>query len=160
MALAVAEDLLRSKALVLFTTHFAQLCVLEKLYPNIKTVNIKSNISLEGNMKRRIQLTHQLSLGPCESLGGYGIVLAEICGFPKEVIEAARSVRSQIGDKLSISVNSDSSSNKSIAYMDRRKKAILEQASLILDAAQGHHNMINRILAQLSALITPEDLCK
>jgi DNA mismatch repair ATPase MutS len=160
LALAISEDLLRSRALVLFTTHFSQLTMLEKLYPNVKTVHVKASLTLDDRApKRNIHFTHQITPGPCKLANGYGIVLAEMCGFPREVVDHARSVRSQIVDKLSLSVKTNPLGGKDMPKVDSRKKAILEQAAVILEAAKPHNGRggFSKTLAQLAALITPED---
>ncbi|XP_017793105.1 PREDICTED: mutS protein homolog 4-like [Habropoda laboriosa] len=97
IAWAICEKLLNTTAFIFAATHFSYLTKLTDLYSNVinrhfETINVQeAEIDHSCN---RLTYTHRLKLGvtPTED---YGIVLAELSGLPKSVVENARKYASE-----------------------------------------------------------------
>ncbi len=154
IAFAVAEFLLLSKAFVLFTSHYPQMVFLEQLYANVKTVSMKTiSCADKSNNEQSLYFTHQLHLGHCELHNGYGIIFAEMCGFPERIVEDAQSVRHTVGAKLVLSMESFTSKPYPL---DFRKKIILERTVAILDSFRNRSiGPCIRSLPQIAAVVSP-----
>ncbi len=156
IALAVAEFLLLSKAFVLFTSHYPQMVFLEQLYANVKTVSMKTiSCADKSNNEQSLYFTHQLHLGHCELHNGYGIIFAEMCGFPERIVEDAQSVRHTVGAKLVLSMESFTSKPYPL---DFRKKIILERTVAILDSFRNRSiGPCSSVLPQMAAVVSPQE---
>lgn len=122
LAFSVAEELMKSRAFVLFVTHFPHLTELAKTYPFARNLHMKANLQFsEGRADDRrslsshsgknvcIQFLHQVSSGPCDLHIGYGIIMSELCGFPDQVVDDARFVRKQLEILFPMRSNIDNS---------------------------------------------------
>lgn len=87
IAVAVAEALLYSQAFTLYVTHYSQITMLSGLYPTLKNVHLKTTLSETSS---GMQYLHEVGQGCCDMDSGYGIVMAETCGFPDSVTAEAR----------------------------------------------------------------------
>ena len=90
IAVAVVEALLDTEAYCLFVTHFHQITQLEEVYPCIRNIHMKGDDHDLGSKTNTPIVTHQLVSGSCELQSGYGIIMAEKCGFPDVVLDDAR----------------------------------------------------------------------
>ena len=84
IAFAVAEKLISIGAFTLFVTHFPQLTMLEEMYPSV------CNIHLATDIENKLQFLHTINNGACDIRFGYGVAMAEICGFSPEFISRAK----------------------------------------------------------------------
>ena len=101
LAIAIAEYLLTFSptTYTLFVTHFTQVSSLAELYCNARNMHFKTvihsghsgqsgtNIPYSNhNHIPSIKYSHQICEGVCSINNGYGLVLAELCGFPAAVL--------------------------------------------------------------------------
>jgi len=113
LAFAIVEHLLHiSGCYTLCVTHFTQLAALAHLYCNVRNLHLKTVVytpetvlpasnttaypgsssgdaSLSADVGTALMYTHALSEGLCDVPSGYGIIIAEVCGVPHEVIQRA-----------------------------------------------------------------------
>lgn len=96
LCFAVAEKLLKIKALTFFATHFHDLIKLENLYPNLVCykMNHTKETCYDGCVK--LHFTHEVSLLGDEDFTEYGIDLAETVGLPMDIIKTARDLLPRI----------------------------------------------------------------
>ncbi|KJE91446.1 hypothetical protein CAOG_009564 [Capsaspora owczarzaki ATCC 30864] len=90
---AICEYLLSLKAFTFFATHFEELTLLDSLYPNV--ANFHLEVQNLGSDSARPVFTHVIRKGPSKETH-YGIKLAEVAGFPAQVLERARNALSVI----------------------------------------------------------------
>ena len=93
LAFAVAEELLQSKCFCLFVTHFPEITALQELYfPQVRNkhlqITLQNNV---GNTSRDNSASFLYRVGEGSSIvrGGYGIRMAELCGFPQDILRIA-----------------------------------------------------------------------
>eukprot|EP01102_Stenamoeba_stenopodia_P013467 TRINITY_DN4377_c0_g1_i1.p1 TRINITY_DN4377_c0_g1~~TRINITY_DN4377_c0_g1_i1.p1 ORF type:complete len:225 (+),score=7.34 TRINITY_DN4377_c0_g1_i1:43-675(+) len=79
IAWSVCEHLLNTKAYTLFVTHYNALVELEALYPNVKTFHLMVDQSQENRPLYKVGTGNGLQ-------SSYGIRLAQLAGFPPEII--------------------------------------------------------------------------
>jgi DNA mismatch repair protein MSH4 len=92
LAFAVAEKLVSIGAFTLFVTHFPQLTMLEDMYPSV------CNLHLATDIEDKIRFLHTISNGACEIRFGYGVAMAEICGFSPQFISRAKEKMTEVRD--------------------------------------------------------------
>eukprot|EP00768_Dysnectes_brevis_P005496 gnl/Dysnectes_brevis/3995_a5208_714.p1 GENE.gnl/Dysnectes_brevis/3995_a5208_714~~gnl/Dysnectes_brevis/3995_a5208_714.p1 ORF type:complete len:817 (+),score=164.91 gnl/Dysnectes_brevis/3995_a5208_714:32-2482(+) len=94
LAWAMAEDLaFRTQTLGLFATHIHELTRLEKLGGGDRVGNIHATASVEDG---RLQLLYKMAAGPTDR--SFGLQVAEMAGYPAEVIADARSRMRELED--------------------------------------------------------------
>jgi DNA mismatch repair ATPase MutS len=114
LAFAIAEKIVCSPAYTLFVTHYPQLTSLAAIYPNVKNVHLKTAVDViggstaaaaapaplggvaataQGQGGATMRYLHQVGHGPCDMRSGYGIMMAEACGFPSDLIADARALQ-------------------------------------------------------------------
>lgn len=106
----MAEKLISAKAFTLFVTHYPQITSLALLYPTVRNFHMKTSIDISmdaaedqsNNRSNSIHFLHRIGGGPCDMKSGYGLLMAELCGFPSAVIEDAREVRRTVQEKFPI----------------------------------------------------------
>jgi DNA mismatch repair protein MSH4 len=98
IALAVAEELLQRRCYTLFVTHFPQVTALQTMNPAAKNVHLEMSftdrVSGRGGSEP-VRFLHSVGDGACDVHGGYGIKMAELCGFPPEILEKARQLQTK-----------------------------------------------------------------
>lgn len=57
------------------------------------------------NNNCRIKFLHEVGLGPCDMQSGYGILMAEMCGFPSDILAHAKVLRGKINEEHSFQLN-------------------------------------------------------
>lgn len=92
IAFAVSEKLISIGAFTLFVTHFPQLTMLEDMYPSV------CNLHLATDIEDKLRFLHTVSNGACEIRFGYGVAMAEICGFSPEFISRAKGKMTDVKD--------------------------------------------------------------
>lgn len=97
LAYAVTEYIANFDALALFVTHYPQITTLSSYYSCIQNIHLKTtiNVNQESNTDKKVELNylHEICEGASEMRNGYGIMIAETCGFPNEVIQEARRIQ-------------------------------------------------------------------
>lgn len=120
IAFSIAEHLLGTQAMTLFVTHYPQITSLVHMYPNVKNVHLKtainatalpqpppsnstiSSASIAAVPSSAMKYLHEVGTGPCDMKSGYGLIMAEQSGFPKEVLDDARHFRGVVRDKFPV----------------------------------------------------------
>ncbi|CAB9512727.1 protein MutS [Seminavis robusta] len=94
LAWAVSESLLQRGALTFFVTHYSQLTALGKMYSSVQNQHLAATVT--RGESGRIAYTYKVSSGACAVATEYGVDLAGVCGWPAEILEAARQVESDL----------------------------------------------------------------
>ncbi|KAL3700376.1 hypothetical protein R1sor_018398 [Riccia sorocarpa] len=98
IAWSCSEYLLSLKAYTIFATHLERLAELATLYPNVKTCYLSVNV-----VDKRLDFKYLLKEGHT-NCPHYGLMLAEISGFPSGVIENARRITASLREKEKLRV--------------------------------------------------------
>ncbi|XP_010055480.2 DNA mismatch repair protein MSH4 [Eucalyptus grandis] len=93
IAWSCCEFLLSVKAYTIFATHMESLSELATIYPNVKVLHFHVDINCN-----RLDFKFQLKDGP-RRVPHYGLLLAEVAGLPRSVIDTARGIISRITQK-------------------------------------------------------------
>ena len=125
IAIAIAEALIQSKAIVFFVTHFHELPRI--LSERAGVYNMHMNVDIEADFSR-MRMRYKISEGQ-EEQKYYGLALAQLLDLPDEVMEVAVATSKQLNDDY----DARRSNVKLIAIARRRKLALhvretLEQA--------------------------------
>ena len=119
LAFAIAESLLQSGAFTLFVTHYPLVTSLPNLYPNVKNFHLKTSFTAGATAAPAPQSTqsatdmvylHSIAAGPSDLQLGYGILMAEKCGFSQEIIADARAIQSTVKEVYPTLCSQESSS--------------------------------------------------
>jgi DNA mismatch repair ATPase MutS len=133
LAFAIAERLLDSHAMTLFVTHFPLLTSLPELYSNAKNLHLKisSNINnlLEGDTKK-MEFLHEVAEGPFDLQSGYGLLMAEMCAFPQDLIKLTSIHRNYLNDKYELHTHHKSYGNNAIQFLLQQLVVLLKHSSL------------------------------
>ncbi|GFS64862.1 mutS protein homolog 4 [Trichonephila inaurata madagascariensis] len=89
IAYAICEELLKTKAFVLCSTHFSQLTQLASVYPNVENYHFSVEYILDKTKGCTCNFTHTLTPGPCKEKY-YGIKIAEISTLPQSIVLEAK----------------------------------------------------------------------
>lgn len=124
--MAISEKLIDSGAFCAFVTHYQPLPKLEEYYPQVKNVHfktiikyinnresrestlsdpIKHFIEKNDNQKLEVNFPHEVANGPSDTQNEYGIVMADLCEFPSELIKNARTSKLIIQKKNEIKIS-------------------------------------------------------
>ena len=134
IAIAIAESLVESRALVWFATHFLALA---KILAERNGV-VSLHLAVDMTQADRMTMLYKVASGPVEE-EHYGIALAKAVKLPPEVIRVAEEVSSTI----KANVERRKKSSKTIA-LARRRKLILGLREQLLQAKEG--NMQGQVL--------------
>eukprot|EP01038_Epipyxis_sp_PR26KG_P013442 gene13442-18022_t len=134
IAFAIAESLIFSKAFTLFVTHYPQLTQLAQLYSNVKNEHLKTIVNHAHGKENGVQnigvkFLHKVGEGACDMSSGYGILMADICGFPKSITEISGELRKSVRDQYPLllpSPNEDSAIQSTMAV-----DALIQQLKLL-----------------------------
>ncbi|KAL6716183.1 MutS protein msh4 [Lecanora helva] len=135
IAIAIAEALVESHALVWFVTHFRDLPKI--LAERNGVVNL--HLSVEMSSADKIKMLYKIADGAMKE-EHYGIAMAKVMNFPPEVIEIAE----KVSKKLQANCERRKKQSKTI-LLARRRKLILGLREQLLQAREG--NMQGRVLA-------------
>ncbi|KAL9099753.1 MAG: hypothetical protein Q9163_004784 [Psora crenata] len=137
IAIAVAEALIESRALVWFATHFRDLA---KIFAERNgVVNLHLTVDLQPECNKMTML-YRISDG-CVQEEHYGIALAKVVNLPPCVIEVAE----KVSQKLQANIEKQKKGSKAIA-LARRRKLILSLREQLQQAKAG--NMQGSVLAK------------
>jgi len=81
-------------------THYSGLHQLQELYGNVNSVSFGKTVRNQSTEKMKLLYDHKLVSGSCNIGNSYGIDMAELSGWPTDVVEVARSVRKTIVGKI------------------------------------------------------------
>ena len=134
LAWAVAEYLLKRRALTFFVTHYPQLNRLAETYPNVQNLHLDASIERGGI--NNIMYTHKVKSGPCVVSTDYGVALAAACAWPGNVITTARSLETRVQELLPSGSFCNAGSDEELEFHTRAFDNILDIHSELL--ALGH----------------------
>lgn len=135
IAIAIAEALVESKALVWFATHFRELA--HVLSERSGVVNLHLAVDMSAN-RDRMTMLYKIQNGWVRETQ-YGIAMAKVAGLPADVIETAENVSST----LAKNTERKKRNSKSVA-LARRRKLVLGLREQLKQTLEG--NMQGRVL--------------
>ncbi|CAD5229251.1 unnamed protein product [Bursaphelenchus okinawaensis] len=125
---AIGEELIKKKSVVLFATHYLDLCLLETKFTCLRNFHFSSETGTDEDGKEFLKPSHVLHVGPYKG-PLYGLELAEISSLPSEIIANARG----IAEKIRSTVESKrAASNVDIGMERKRQFCILAHRILHL----------------------------
>jgi DNA mismatch repair ATPase MutS len=133
------------------------------MYGNAKNVHLKtaidstggSSASIHGGSGASIKYLREVSAGPCDLRSGYGILMAEQCGFPSAVLLDARELRTVIRDKFPVLIGGggggeiSSEEEQSLGSLT----TLLQHLSLLKTRTQLDDHAVRASLSKLRAAI-------
>eukprot|EP01102_Stenamoeba_stenopodia_P013468 TRINITY_DN4377_c0_g1_i2.p1 TRINITY_DN4377_c0_g1~~TRINITY_DN4377_c0_g1_i2.p1 ORF type:complete len:197 (+),score=11.95 TRINITY_DN4377_c0_g1_i2:43-591(+) len=144
IAWSVCEHLLNTKAYTLFVTHYNALVELEALYPNVKTFHLMVDQSQENRPLYKVGTGNGLQ-------SSYGIRLAQLAGFPPEIITESQALAKELS--IRISKEEDPFKNTRAAYQLVQKILQLKNSSL---PASGIRSYLSSLQKKLAGDNTPK----
>lgn len=135
IAIAVAEALVESRALVWFATHFRDLAKI--LAERNGVVNL--HLAVDMGQVDRMTMLYKVADGAVEE-EHYGLALAKVINLPPEVIRVAE----EVSKKLNANLEKRKKTSKTI-LLARRRKLILSLREQLLQAREG--KMQGKVLA-------------
>ncbi|KAM3914999.1 mutS protein homolog 4 [Leptodactylus fuscus] len=97
---AICEHLIRSKAFILFATHFLELCHLGTMYPNVQNFHFDvKHAGDKSGSEGSILYTYLLSEGQTAEKN-YGLKAASLSSLPLSVLKDASELSRLIADKI------------------------------------------------------------
>ena len=127
IAFAFAEDLIRAQCFTLFSTHFHQLTKLQDMYPRV------SNLHLVTDQEHRLEFRHKVAKGPCDIKYGYGVAMAQLCGFPPEFIASAKKHLRQMRERFPVLINGPKVDDSLVAATNLLKQLRALDSSSTMD---------------------------
>ena len=135
IAIAIAEALVESRALVWFATHFRDLA---KILAERNGV-VSLHLAVDMSQADRMTMQYKVASGVVEE-EHYGIALAKVVNLPPNVIRIAE----EVSKKLQSNIEKRKKGSKTIA-LARRRKLILSLREQLMQAKEG--NMQGKVLA-------------
>ncbi|KAJ1499890.1 MutS protein msh4, partial [Coelomomyces lativittatus] len=128
IAFAIIEFLARTKAFVLFATHFHLLTNALQIYPNV--VNLHFNIQYNG---REMKFLHKIEDGECKQ-HGYGLDLASSMDFPESVLKHAQRISRTLHLQKPTPLSKESVKARLYHEIAHRLKSIVTHSQLKAEA--------------------------
>lgn len=135
IAIAIAEALVESRALVWFVTHFRDLAII--LGERNGVVNLHLAVELDTE-KDRMTMLYQVASG-CVQEKHYGLALARVVDLPADVLQVAE----KVSKALTMNAERRKRGSKAIAIA-RRRKLVLNLKEQLIHAREG--NMRGKVL--------------
>ncbi|OHW91873.1 MutS domain V protein, partial [Colletotrichum incanum] len=130
IAIAMAEALIQSRAVVWFATHFTELADVVADRPGVLNLHLATQISITASDMPKMTMLYKVESGkPEESM--YGITLAKAMQFPKRFLEVA--------EQVAISLRQRRERNK----QGSEARKMLNRRKLILNL-HGHLRQVSR----------------
>ncbi|KAL4884433.1 muts domain V-domain-containing protein [Aspergillus karnatakaensis] len=129
IALAIAEALVHSNALVWFVTHFRDLAIIMAERSGVVSLHLAAEISPDAS---KMTMFYKITEGPNETKF-YGLTLAKLVDLPPGVLDTAHEVSEEL-TRLSLSRHSQT---KALAIA-RKRKLILSLREQLLQARDGN----------------------
>ncbi|CAL1285489.1 unnamed protein product [Larinioides sclopetarius] len=98
IAYAICEELLKTKAFIICSTHFTQLTQLSSAYPNVENYHFNVKYVMGEAEGCSCNFTHILTPGPCKEKY-YGIKIAEISTMPQSIVTEAKNLVARWSEK-------------------------------------------------------------
>ncbi|KAI4195202.1 MAG: hypothetical protein LQ350_007324 [Teloschistes chrysophthalmus] len=135
IAIAIAEALIESEALIWFVTHFRELAHILSERNGVVNLHLAVDISESSD---KITMLYKITSG-CVQETRYGITMAKVAGLPADVIDVATDVSTRLAENI----EKKKKNPKSIA-LARRRRLILGLREQLKQAQDG--NMQGRVL--------------
>ncbi|TPX49095.1 hypothetical protein SeLEV6574_g01688 [Synchytrium endobioticum] len=159
MTFAIAEELIESKAIVFFATHFAELAHALDLQPNVVNLHFKVSTTPSVNQGHSvaslsqhsttslqpggIHFTYSIGDGPMEEGVHYGLKLAQVSHFPDHIIERAEAIAVKL-DKLT----ADARARNQVEHQENALNSLKQQFAQRLCQARRSSNLSETDLRQ------------
>lgn len=128
IAIAIAEALVESGAMVWFITHFRDLAPILSERSGVVSLHLAVDMSQANKMA----MLYKIQSGPVQEKH-YGIALAKVVGLPAQVLEVAE----EVSTKLAMNMEKRKKSPKAIAVA-RRRRLILGLREQLVQAHNGN----------------------
>ncbi|CAD5234537.1 unnamed protein product [Bursaphelenchus xylophilus] len=125
---AIGEELIKKRCVVLFATHYLDLCLLETQFTCLRNFHFPSDTGVDDQGKEYLKPSHVLHVGPYKG-PLYGLELAEISSLPAEIISNARTIAEKIRSSVE---NKRNEGNVEIGMERKRQFCILAHRILHL----------------------------
>lgn len=119
IAIAMAEALVQSNAVVFFATHFGELAQVLEDRPGVLNLHLATETTVAEDDVPQMTMLYKVSSGPVQEQN-YGINLAKAIGFPRRFIELAEDVTDSL--KQIAEAKRQSSESRRLA---RRRRLVL-----------------------------------
>ena len=129
IALAVAEALIDSRALVWFVTHFRELSRILQHRTGVVNLHLAVDIS---DPTSRIKMLYRISDG-WEEGSLHGLALARVAGLPENVINVGTQVSQSLNERLE-----QRKKNQKITAVAKRRRLVLSLREQLLQAKDGN----------------------
>ncbi|KAL8944486.1 MAG: hypothetical protein Q9216_000396 [Gyalolechia sp. 2 TL-2023] len=128
IAIAIAEALIESKALVWFVTHFRELA--HALSERAGVVNFHLHVDISPR-RDRMTMSYTIQEG-CVEESHYGILMAKVAGLPDDVIEVAEKVSKTLAKRTE-----RKKKGSKLLKVARRRKLVLGLREQLMQAREG-----------------------
>ncbi|CAI0418039.1 unnamed protein product [Linum tenue] len=130
IAWSCCEKLLSIKAYTIFATHMENLSELATLYPNVRILHFDVDV-----LNKRLDFKFKLKDGP-RHIPHYGLLLAEVAGLPRSVIDTAQCITSKITqtERKRMEVNCEQHHQLQMIYRAAQRLLCLKYSSQPEDA--------------------------
>lgn len=119
IAIAMAEALVQSNALVFFATHFGELAHVLEDRPGVLNLHLTTETTVAEDNIPKMTMLYKVGSGPVQEQN-YGINLARAIGFPERFLDLAEDVTDSL--KQAAEAKRQSSESRRLA---RRRKLVL-----------------------------------
>ncbi|KAK1468033.1 MutS domain V [Colletotrichum cuscutae] len=116
IAIAIAEALIQSRAIVWFATHFTELADVLADRPGVLNLRLVTQVSTTDNNVPKLTMMYKVESGKTEELL-YGITLAKAMAFPKRFLEVAEEVATSLHQRR----EQNKQSSQARKMLNRRK---------------------------------------
>lgn len=131
IAIAMAEALVQSNALVFFATHFTELAQVLGDRPGVLNLHLAAETTVAQDNIPKMTMLYKVGSGPIHE-GNYGINLARAIGFPQRFLDLAQDVANSL--KRTAETQKQSSESRKLA---RRRKLVLNLRETLQQAYDG-----------------------
>ncbi|KAF9420065.1 hypothetical protein BGZ94_009231 [Podila epigama] len=126
IAFAVCEELIRTKAIVYFATHFQELAHTLTVYHNVVNMHLETELIQHDQNGPGLNFRYRIASGFANE-GHYGLMLARAVQLPKDITDRAEQVSRQLNDL--IETNRSKSKSQSVLL---RRRALSEIAHRLI----------------------------
>jgi DNA mismatch repair protein MSH4 len=100
LCVAICEQLVNTQAYVFLATHFKELSMHLKMYPNVYNMHLKVNVMTDSmHHLARIKFDYVAEEGVCTE-ENYGLVIAQVAGFASDILLRAHDISRQLKEDL------------------------------------------------------------
>lgn len=131
IAIAMAEALVQSNALVFFATHFTELAQVLEDRPGVLNLHLAAETTVAEDSIPKMTMLYKVGSGPVQQ-ENYGINLARAIGFPKRFLDLAQDVTDSL--RRIAEARKQSSKSRKLA---RRRKLVLNLHETLQQAYDG-----------------------